>query len=144
MVFGAIRCFDHAFLLLKLFFDTPSLSHTSGKCHSSNYKHGYPQLQSDQRLIFRFSDERAESTQRSPHGDHGEYENARSVCASTKPKRRPNHDGAANERDGIIPRRNFKPPAKDDTAEQYEQQKKHADFGSLLLTPTSLCADAPE
>jgi hypothetical protein len=144
VVFGAICRFDDAFLLLKLFLDPPSLSHASGKCHRRDYEHRYPQLQSDQRLIFCFSDKRAEATQSSPHGDHREYKNARSRFAWTKAKRRPNHDGAANESDGIIPGRNFKPPSKDDTAEQHEQQKKHADFGSLLLSPTSLKANAPE
>src|SRR6478672_2802707 len=133
MVFGAICRFHDALLLLELFLNAPSLSHASGKCHRRDYEHGYPQLQSDQRLIFRFSDERAEATQRSPHRDYGQNENTRSRFALTKAKRRPNHDGAANESDGIIPGRNFKPPTKDDTAEQHEQQKKHADFGSLLL-----------
>src|SRR6266487_2824864 len=121
MVFGAIRCFDHAFLLLKLFLDTPSLSHTSGKCHSSNYKHGYPQLQSDQRLIFRFSDKRAETMQRPPHRDRGQNENAGGRFEWSEAKGGPNYDGPTNESDGIIPGRNCKPPTKDDTAEQHKQ-----------------------
>src|SRR5947207_1574856 len=38
MVFGAIRRFDDTFLLLKLLLDTPSLSHSSGKCQRSEHE----------------------------------------------------------------------------------------------------------
>src|SRR5215471_17266982 len=138
MVFGTIRRFDDAFLLLEFFLDTPSFSHAGRKRHRGDYEHGYPQLQSNQRLIFRFSDERAKAMQRSPHSDHRQYENAGGRFEWSEAKGRPNHYGTANESDGIIPGRNFKPTAKDDTAEHYQQEKKHADFGSLLFTPTSL------
>src|SRR5262245_42640784 len=138
MVFGAIGCFDNALLLLKLFLNAPSLSHTSGERHRGNYKHGYPRLQSDQRRIFRFSDKRAETMQGPPHRDRRQYENAVGRFKWSEAKGHPNHDGAANEADGIIPRGNLKPPAKNNATEQHQQQKKHTDFGSLLLIPASL------
>src|SRR5262249_35866769 len=138
MVFGAICRFDDAFLLLEFFLDTTSFSHAGRMCHSCDCEHGYPQLQSNQRLIFRLSDERAKATQGPPHSDRRQYENAGSRLQWPEAKCRPNYDGADNESDGIIPGRNLKPPAKDHATEQHQQQKKHADFGSLLPTPTWL------
>ena len=122
-------------LLLKLVFDTPSLSHAGRKRHRRNCKHGYPQLQSYQRLIFRFSYERPKAMQRPPHGDCRQDENARRRFEWSEPKGHPNHDGTANECNRVIPGRNLKPPAKDNTAEQHEQEKKDTDFGSFFLVP---------
>src|SRR4029453_8533889 len=144
MVFCAIRPFHDALLLLELFLNAPSLSHAGRKRHRSNCENSDPQLQSDERLIFRFSNERTEATQRSPHRDHGQDENAHGSFAWTKAKGRPNHDGAANESNRVISGRNFKPPAKNNAAEQHQQQKKHADFGGFLPTPTSSESNAPE
>src|SRR5215472_17958080 len=110
MILGAVRCFDDALLLLEFFFDAPSFSHASGKRHRRDCEHGYPQLQRDQRLIFRFPNERPEAMQRSPNRDHGQYENARSSFEWSEAKGRPNHDWATNKGDGIIPGGNLKPP----------------------------------
>src|SRR6476659_10096877 len=102
MVFGAIRRFDDAFLLLKLLLDTPSLSHASGKCHRRYGEHCCPRLNGEQRLILTFTNERPKAAYCSPHRYHGQDENTRGSFALSEAESCPKHNRAANERDWII------------------------------------------
>src|ERR1051326_4137388 len=113
MVFGAICRFDDAFLLLKLFLDTPPLSHASGKCHRRYGEHCCPRLDSEQRLILTLTDEWPKTAHCSPHRDYGQNENTGSSFALSEPEGGPNHNWPANKRDGIIFCWDVHPPAKD-------------------------------
>ena len=102
MVFGAIRRFDDAFLLLKLFLDTPSLSHASGKCHRRYGEHCCPRLHSEQRLILTLTNKWPKAAHCSPHRYYGQNENTRGSFALSEAESCPNHNRAANKSDGII------------------------------------------
>src|SRR6476660_4656150 len=113
MIFGAIRRFNDAFLLLKLLLDTPSLSHASGKCHRRYGEHCCPRLDGKQRLILTFTHKWPKATHCSPHRYYGQNENTCGSFALGKSEGGPKHNRAANESDGIIFRRDLKPAAKD-------------------------------
>src|SRR6476646_12301882 len=117
MVFGAIRRLDDTFLLLKLFLDTPSLSHASGKCHRRYGQHCCPRLHSEQRLILTLTGEWPESVDCSPHRYYGQDENTHGSFALSEAEGRPNHNRTANESDGIIFGRDLQPATKDNCAQ---------------------------
>ena len=102
MVFGAVRRCDDAFLLLKLFLDTPSLSHASGKCHRRYGQHRCPRLHSEQRLILTLTSKWPNAAHCSPHRYYGQNENTRGSFALSEAESGPNHNRAANKSDGII------------------------------------------
>jgi len=102
MVFGAICRFDDAFLLLKLVLDTPSLSHTSGKCHRGYGEHCCPRLHGEQRLILILANEWAKTAHCSPDRYYGQDENTRGSFALSEAEGGPNHNRTANKSDGIV------------------------------------------
>src|SRR5206468_11375393 len=144
MVFGTIGGFHDRLLLLKLFLNAPSLGHTSRKCHRRNRQHRYPPLQGEKRLVLCFPKEWPEAMQRSPHRDRGQNEKSRGRFALGKAERGPNYNVSANERYWITSGRNFKPPAKDDAAQQHQQQEERADFRGFPFVPTPFWGSAPE
>src|SRR6476620_3743238 len=144
MVFGAIRRLDDAFLLLKLFLDTPSLCHASGKCHRRYGKHCCPRLHREQRLILTLTSKRAESVHCSPHSDYGQNKNTCGSFALSETERGPNHNWAANESDGIIFRRDLQPPAKNNCTQYRQQQKQNANFQRFLFLPHYFPPNAPK
>src|SRR5262245_53787637 len=102
MVFGAIRRFDDAFLLLKLLLDTPSLSHACRKRHRRYGEHCCPRLHDEQRLILTLTNERPKAAHSSPHRYYGQNENTCRGFALSEAERSPNHNRAANKSDGIV------------------------------------------
>src|SRR5262245_5951246 len=102
MVFGAIRRLDDAFLLVKLFLDTPSLSHTGGKCHRRYSEHCCPRLHSEKRLILILTYDGPKPPHRSPHRNYAQNENAGGSFALSETEGGPNHNRAADKSDGIV------------------------------------------
>src|SRR6516165_7539916 len=102
MVFGAIRRFDDAFLLLKLLFDTPSLSHACRKCHRRYGEHRCPRLHGEQRLILTLTNEWPKTAHCSPHSYYRQNENPGGSFALSEAERGPNHNRATNKSDGIV------------------------------------------
>src|SRR4029078_677466 len=99
MVFGAIRRFDNAFLLLEFFLDPPSLGHASRERHCRNGEHCCPRLHSKKRLIFILSSERSKTAHCSPHCYYGKNENTGSSFALSEAECGPNHNRSADKSD---------------------------------------------
>src|SRR3954452_14534782 len=118
MVFGAIRRFDDALLFLKLFFDTPSLSHTGGKRHRRYREHCCPRLDGEKRLVLILTNKWAKAAHCSPKRYYGQNENTRGGFALSEAESGPNHNGSANKSDGIIFGRDFQPAAEDNCTQE--------------------------
>src|SRR5262249_52310189 len=102
MVLSPICRFDHAFLLLKLLLDTPSLSHAGGKCHRRDGQNGCPRLHGQKRLILGFTSKWAKTTHCPPHRYYGQNESTRGSFALSEAEGGPDHNRAANKSDGVV------------------------------------------